>query len=157
MHGGYVMRVREQVPGIAGLVHDHADAAGVLDRQALVDTSIDAALAENDLAGHQRWLEESGRRAGALAEVVAVRGCCRGIDQADHRGAIRDGRAGEARSVAEVDGALQEAALSTGRHSDEPRVIARTADSAVARARPAIADRSGDKDASIVGTQEGDV
>ena len=43
-----------------GVAEDHPDAAGLLDREALVGAGVDAALAEHDLAGDLRRVERAG-------------------------------------------------------------------------------------------------
>ena len=52
----------------AGVDQDHADAAGLLDGEALVDAGGDAAVADDDLAGHLGGVEDDGAVRLAVAE-----------------------------------------------------------------------------------------
>ena len=104
------VEVRVELLRVAGVVEDHPDAARLLDREALVDAGIGAALAEHDLAGDLRRIERgvpavveekhsSTRAAGCTRETRVHR-----VDERRGRNARPAPDAGVAASVAERDG-----------------------------------------------------
>ena len=76
------MEVGVELLRVVGVVEDHADAAGVLDRLALVDAGIGAPLTEHDLAGDLRWVERAGE---AQLRMGRVGGGESGVHRVDQR------------------------------------------------------------------------
>ena len=120
-----------------GLIEDHPDPARLLDRQALVDACADAAIADDDLAGHLRRIERD--RTVGRAEAQRERGRIgartpAAIESMSGAGptACGDRRTAVGHAVAERHRALAVAIVRSGRDRRQPRTRVRDG----ARRRP---------------------
>ena len=139
--------VAEQVVVVALVVQDHALAAGVEDREALVDATVATTAAEHDLALHLGGIERVGQAQVAGAGEL-------GIDNPQLAGAPGHRGARDLLAVVELDRALEEAALRVGAHGRHPRHVGRTADGF--RARTRVAGRYSGEHSGIGSEEERD-
>nr|GEU28028.1 hypothetical protein [Tanacetum cinerariifolium] len=155
VYRGHRMNFSDQAVAIVD--HDHAHAAGLLDRQALVDAVVGAAHAGDDLAGHLGRVETGaagGNAAEAQAGGVGVGAGRAGVEAAHDRRAGRqcvvvERRTLVAGAVAERDRGAQQPRMGCGGHRGQPRAVVVDGIGGTV-----VAARGGDKHAGVGRVQE---
>ena len=105
------------------VVHqDHSDATCCSNCQALVDTRVNATVANHDLAQHQGWIEQPGVKAKGQVRCIGTRDTCvLGPDHGRSRQcSCIDRRTGIRCTVAQRHIALERPGVGRGSHRGQP-------------------------------------